>query len=149
MSSFQRANTTNSVRVVIIQLHIVIIKKIIKLFLGSESNIFLYGSNGIFNVQNHEIKKLNIEGLKESSISTIAEDSNKNLWLGASGKVYVVNNFKLIKTIDFETDAYINEIFIDSRGIAWFGVFNRGLYYLKDDKFYRLYSVSFQHHSKS
>lgn len=68
----------------------------------------------------------------------MAEDKDKNLWIGAKGgKVYIVNNNKVIKTIKFETNEDISNIFIDSRGIVWFSVANVGLFYLKYDKIYR------------
>jgi ligand-binding sensor domain-containing protein len=104
------------------------------LFLSSGDNIFMFGASGIFDLSNHDFKKLEIQGLGNINILSIAEDKQNNLWIGTKGKVFVVNDKKVIRTIEFGVNDLINNILIDSRGVIWFSVENTGLFYLKNNK---------------
>lgn len=110
--------------------------KLGSIYLSNDNGFYLFGNSGIYKAENQFLKKINIEGFNDSLILTIHEDKTGNLWIGSRGKVYVVNNFKVIKEITLPEKEGVNRILVDSRGIAWFIVASVGLSYYKDNELF-------------
>lgn len=106
--------------------------KLGSIFLTKNNYLYLFGNSGIYKAENQTLSKLNIEGFNDSLIFTLHDDNSGNLYIGSRGKVYVVNNNKVIKEINFPDKEGINRILVDSRGIVWFVVASVGLSYYKD-----------------
>lgn len=106
------------------------------LYLGSEGEIYLFGNSGIFIAENRNLKKMNIEGFKDTLVLTMHEDKDKNLWIGSRGIVYIVKNNKVIKKIIFPEKEGIYRIMVDSRGITWFVIASVGISYYKNGELF-------------
>jgi ligand-binding sensor domain-containing protein/signal transduction histidine kinase len=72
----------------------------------------------------------NTPGLRESSIDCLLADTNGGLWIGTEGGgLYEYNSgrFRVIPTVDGQSESFIRVIFRDSRGTIWAGG-DQGLY---------------------
>ncbi len=106
------------------------LNKMVKLMDGS----FLAAtSKGIYKFENREFKKINISGLEDQKIFWVCCDRDKNILLGAKGKIYEVKDNAVVRTIEvdlFENNNVIR-VMKDTKGNIWFSIMNKGFYFIK------------------
>jgi ligand-binding sensor domain-containing protein/two-component sensor histidine kinase len=109
----------------------------------SDGTILVLTSNGIFTGNDINFHKINIEGLHDKEVNCISEDGNGNLYAGSNGSIYVLKNFKLIRTIKTESPGdKIQKIMNDSYGNIWYSIVNKGfrVIYSGTDKIFNISS---------
>jgi ligand-binding sensor domain-containing protein len=102
---------------------------------NSDNDLLFINPYGLFKVKNGQANKINILNFNDSGIYGIAEDKNKNLWLGTNGKIYQVKDYKVIRTIELngESKGQVGPLFADSNGDIWFYVSKKGLFCFMDN----------------
>lgn len=102
----------------------------------SFNEMWLTTTEGILKLSDRDFSRVNINGLEDSVIYSIAVSKDKSIWLGGDGKIYNVANKKIINTIDLDNNicGKVYKLFSDSRDILWFHSLNKGLYLYKSDK---------------
>jgi len=98
----------------------------------SDGSYLASTSKGFYRIENTKFKKLNIGGFPDEEIYCMFESKEGNIFAGSTGKIYLINNYNVIKVIktDF-TDDKITNIMTDSRGYVWFSIINRGFYVIR------------------
>ncbi|HEY5125562.1 MAG TPA: two-component regulator propeller domain-containing protein [Ignavibacteria bacterium] len=99
-------------------------------FHTSENKLLFINKDGLYDIKNGQAEKINISGFSDSVIYGIAEDKNKNLWLGGFGKIYQLKDYQVIRTIELnnEIKGNIYNLFVDSNGDIWFYIQKKGLF---------------------
>jgi len=97
----------------------------------------LFGTNcyGVKQLLNNKLRDINLE-LENTCISSVFEDSKKNLWIGTWGgglNLFQNNKLKYVyKKPDFPSDVVLS-IFEDKNHTIWFGTFDEGIIQLQTD----------------
>ncbi len=75
-------------------------------------------------------------GLANSSIKSIAQDTNGLMWIGTREGLYSFDgrNFKKIDASHINSVIKINKLLIDHNGLLWVGTQKYGLLYLENDR---------------
>lgn len=91
--------------------------------------------NGIFQIDNDSLIKINIQGLPASDVLCLANGINGNYFIGTKGFIYQIKNNSVVKKINIgnihETD--VNHIFIDSKNNIWFAIKGKGSFLIPFD----------------
>ncbi|MBS1553066.1 MAG: histidine kinase [Bacteroidetes bacterium] len=106
------------------------VNKVIRLNNGS---VLAATKKGLYKLENQELKKISISGLKEQIFYWICADTDNNILLGAKNKIYEINNSELLRTIkvDLFENNNVMRLFKDSKGNIWFSIVNKGFYLIR------------------
>lgn len=107
-----------------------VINKMIKL---GDGTIFAATSKGLYKFENHDLKKININGLDKQEIFWLCGAQDNNIILGANGQIYEIKNNTAVRTIEvnlFEKNNVIR-VLKDTKGNIWFSIMNRGFFYIE------------------
>jgi diguanylate cyclase (GGDEF)-like protein len=102
-------------------------------------NIWAAGNKGILRLNNYQITAFytSEDGLPNSYMTTIHEDSQGRLWFGGLGGLSEFKDGKFINYTKKEGLAgnYVRSIYEDQDGILWIGTYDEGLSRLKNGEF--------------
>ena len=99
--------------------------------------------NGLYELSGNIITKIQIDGLNDSPVYSIAEDKDKNLWLSSNSKIFKLRNYKTEMSITVSENkkdmvSFGSQVLFDSRGIIWFHTIDKGLCILRDNKIFEI-----------
>ncbi|MBE2280802.1 MAG: histidine kinase [Ignavibacteriaceae bacterium] len=99
----------------------------------SGEDIFMLTRKGLYQSVNDSSIKVHIKDLPESPVFSAFINPDKSIYLGSNGKIYLIKNESLIRTIDiskFGTEG-VSKIFVDKSGNIWFALIYNGIFCLE------------------
>lgn len=122
------------------------------IFKSASGKILLGRSDGIYDITDGEQKKLNV--LDKLPVYAITEDSRGNLYLGSSGKIYVIKGDKIEREIEpvynVKSNTFlpeglarsINKIIVDNFGRIWFTSYpEESLFLYENNTVYDIFQI--------
>jgi len=99
----------------------------------NEKTLLAATSKGIYKFEDQELKEIKITGLEEQEFFWLCVDNEKNILLGAKGKIYEVKDNALVRTINVDLFEKNNvfRLLKDTKGNIWFSIMNKGFYFIK------------------
>ncbi|RPI19874.1 MAG: hypothetical protein EHM58_00345 [Ignavibacteriae bacterium] len=103
----------------------------------SNGRFWALTTDGIYEFIDNNFRKIDINNFSDPDVYSVTEDKNGSLFVGGVGSIYIIKDYKLIKTIKTGNfDDKIFRIFYDSQGNIWYSVLNKGfrIIYAGSDK---------------
>lgn len=98
----------------------------------SGEDLLMLTRKGLYQSVNDSASKVFIKDLPDSPVFSAFTNPDKSFYLGSNGKIYLIKNESLIKTIDVSKFGYkgVSEIFVDKNLNIWFALIYNGIFCL-------------------
>jgi len=100
-----------------------------------DNNLIVLTAEGLFNLDDDNLTKLNIKGLPDSEYFDLTYWNDGTIFIAGKGIIYRIKNNVIIKKYDvsFFDNKQVYLIFSDNRNNIWFSILNKGFFLIPNN----------------